>query len=88
MAEDSLRVIRFPGLARLAGGVLLVEADEQVGQLTADRLDLKNRGKLGQVDQPVRVPVVIGAVDDPEDTMVGLACLVRQATDLLQGVVA
>ena len=31
-------------------------------------------------------PVVVGPVDDPEDTVVSLACLVRQGADLLQRV--
>ena len=86
MAEDPPRVIRFPELARLGGSVFLVEADEQPGQLAADRLDPEQRGQLGQVGQPVRIPagpVVIGAIDNPEDMMVGLACLMQQAADLL-----
>jgi len=86
VAEDPLRVVRLPGLTWLASGVVVVEADEQVNQLAADRLDPEQRGQLGQVDQPVRIPagpVVIGAVDYPEDTVVGFACLVQQAAYLL-----
>src|SRR5262245_27296804 len=87
VAENPPRVIPFPGLVRLGGGVLLVKADEQVGQLAADRLDAEHRGQLRQVDQPVRIPagpIIIGAIDNPEDTMVDLAYLVQQAADLLQ----
>ena len=36
--EDALSVVPFPGFAGLAGGVVLVEADEQISQLTADGL--------------------------------------------------
>src|SRR6266849_7811655 len=88
VAEDPLGVIVLPGLAGLVGGVLLVEADEQVGQLAADGLDTEQRGQFGEVDQPVRIPagpVVVGAVDNPEDPVVGLACLVQQAADLTCG---
>src|SRR5215467_4365126 len=38
MLEDALGVVRFPGFAGLTGGVVLVEGDEQIGQLTADWL--------------------------------------------------
>ena len=38
MSEDPLGVVHFPGFIGLAGGVVLVEADEQIGQLTADGL--------------------------------------------------
>ena len=77
----------FPGLAWLGGGVLLVEADEQVGQLTADRLDPEQRGQLRQVDQPVRIPagpVVIAPSTIRKTRWWGLACLVQQAAELLQ----
>jgi hypothetical protein len=39
MTENPLGVVGLPGLARLAGCVFLVEADEQVGQLAANGLD-------------------------------------------------
>jgi hypothetical protein len=84
--KDALGVVRFPGFAGLAGGVVLVEADEQIGQLTADGLRAQQRGQLGKVDQPVGVPagpVVVGAVDNPEHAMVGLASLVEQSADLI-----
>src|SRR5207302_1938477 len=67
MSKDPLGVVRFPQLAGLAGGVVLVEADEQVGQLTADGLGAQQRGQLGEVDKPVGVPagpVVVGAIDN------------------------
>src|SRR6516165_10497207 len=86
--EDPLSVIRFPGLAGLAGGVVLVKADKQIGQLTADGPGAQQRRQFGQVDQPVGIPagpVVVGAVDNPEHAMVGLASLVQQAADLFGG---
>jgi hypothetical protein len=46
VAEDPLGIVGLPGVARLAGGVVLVEADQQVHQLTPDRLDPQQRGKL------------------------------------------
>jgi hypothetical protein len=46
--EDALSVIRFPGFARLAGGVVLVEADQQIAQLTADGRTAQQRGQFGQ----------------------------------------
>src|SRR5215831_14071095 len=86
VTENPLGVVGLPGLARLAGRVLLVEADEQVGQLAANGLHAEQRGQLGEVDEPVRIPagpVVVGAVDDPEDAVVGLACLMEQRADLI-----
>src|SRR5262249_54735252 len=70
------------------GGVVLVEADEQIGQLAADGLGAQQRGQLGEVDKPVGVPagpVIVGAVDNPEHLMVGLARLVEQSADLFGG---
>jgi hypothetical protein len=29
-------------------------------------------------------PVIVGSVDDPEDAMVSLACLMQQAADVLK----
>src|SRR5260370_477825 len=86
--DDALSVIRFPGFAGLAGGVVLVEADQQIRQLTADGLGAQKRGQFGEVDKPVGVPagpVVVGAVDNPEHAMVGLASLVKQSADLFGG---
>jgi hypothetical protein len=43
--------------------------------------------QLRQVDKPLRVPggpVIVGPVDDPENTMVSLARLMQQAADLLK----
>src|SRR6266516_6754630 len=45
VAKEPLRVVRLPGLAWLVRGVLLVKADEQIDQLTADRLDPEQRGQ-------------------------------------------
>jgi hypothetical protein len=67
--EDALTVVRFPGLGGLAGGGVLVQADQQIGQMATDELGAQQRGQLGQVDQPVRItagPIAVGAVDDPE----------------------
>src|SRR6516164_11221743 len=77
VAQDPLGVVALPGLAGLPGGVFLVEADQHVGQLAADRLGLQQCREYGQVDQPVGIPagpVVIGAIYDPEDAMVGFGC--------------
>jgi hypothetical protein len=86
--EDALGVVGFPGLAGLAGGVVLVEADKQVGQLAADGLGAQQRGQLRQVDKPVGVlagPVLVRAVGNPEHAMVGVASFVEQAADLFGG---
>ena len=45
MSENPLGVVRFPGLAGLARGVVLVEADEQIGQVAADGLGAQERGQ-------------------------------------------
>src|SRR5262249_54090048 len=89
VTKYALSVVGLPGLAGVAGGVLLVEADEQVGQLTTDRLHIQQRGQLGEIDQPVGIPagpVVIGAIHDPEDTMMGLGCLMEEAACLVESV--
>jgi hypothetical protein len=44
MAQDSLSVISLPRLARLASGVFLVQANQQVDQLTPDGLDPSRAG--------------------------------------------
>src|SRR5215469_15396123 len=85
MINDALSIVGLPRLAGRVGGVVLVEADEQIGQLTADRLGAEQRRQLGQGDKPVRVPagpVVVGAIDNPEHAMMGLASLVQQSADL------
>jgi hypothetical protein len=79
------RVISLPGLLPPGSGVFLVQADEQVDQLTADWLDPEQGGQFRKVDQPVRVPagpIVVGSVHNPEDTMMYFACLLEQAADL------
>src|SRR5215470_3446397 len=89
VTKYALSVVGLPGLAGVAGGVLLVEADEQVGQLTTDRLHIQQRGQLGEIDQPVGIPagpVVIGAIHDPEDTMMGLGCLMEETACLVESV--
>ena len=89
MIDDPPGVVRFPGFAGLVGGVVLVEADEQIGQFTAGGLGAQQRGQFGEVYQPVGVlggPVVVGAIDNPEHAMVGFASLVEQPADLFGGV--
>src|SRR5262249_55964398 len=89
VTKYALSVVGLPGLAGVAGGVLLVEADEQVGQLTTDRLHIQQRGQLGEIDQPVGIPagpVVIGAIHDPEDTRRGLACQWGEAVFFVESV--
>src|SRR5215469_3310112 len=85
MINDALSIVGLPRLAGRVGCVVLVEADEQIGQLTADGLGAKQRGQLGQGDKPLCVPagpVVVGAIENPEHAMVGLASLVEQSADL------
>src|SRR5215831_9878263 len=88
VTENPLGIVGLPGLARPVGCVLLVEADEQVGQLAANGSHAEKRRQFGEVDEPVRIPagpVVVGAVDDPEDAVVGLARLMEQGADLIHG---
>jgi hypothetical protein len=47
-------VIELPGFAGTLGRVLLVEADEQVDQLAADRPGAQQARQLGQLNQPLR----------------------------------
>src|SRR5258708_12966170 len=87
IAEDLLGVVGLPGLGRPGGRVFLVQADEQVDQLTADGLDSQQRGQLGEADQPVRIPagpILVSPIHDPEDPMVGLSRLMEKAADLLR----
>jgi hypothetical protein len=87
MAHDLAGVVQLPGFAWILGPVLLVEADEQVDQLAANGPAAQQVRQLRQLDQPLRIPrgpVIIGPVDDPEDTVVSLACLMKQTADLLQ----
>src|SRR5216683_5641089 len=88
LVEDPSGVVGLPGFAWAGGGVFLVEADEQISQLAADKLGVQQRGQFGEVDKPVGVPggpVVVGTINDPEHAMVGFAGLVEQVTDLLGG---
>src|SRR5260221_1366953 len=87
IAEDLLGVVGLPGLGRPGGRVFLVQADEQVDQLTADGLDSQQRGQLGEADQPVRIPagpILVSPIHDPEDPVVGLSRLMEKAADLLR----
>src|SRR5260370_4795883 len=87
IAQDLLGVVGLPGLGRPGGRVFLVQADEQVDQLTADGLDSQQRGQLGEADQPVRIPagpILVSPIHDPEDPMVGFSRLMEQAADLLR----
>src|SRR5215469_5320792 len=89
MIKDALSVVGLPGLAGVPSGVLLVEADEEVGQLTADRLAVQQLGQIGEIDQPVGIPtcpVVIGAIHDPEDEMMSLGCFMQEAACLVESV--
>src|ERR1700736_385937 len=87
MAQDLACVVDLPRFAGTLGRVLLVQADEQVDQLAAHRPGAQQVRQLRQVDEPLRVPgrpVIIGPVNDPENTMVSLARLMQQGADLLQ----
>ncbi len=87
MAQDLACVVDLPRFAGSLGRVLPVQADEQVDQFAAYRPGAQQVRKLGQVDEPLRVsgrPVIVGPVDDPENTMVSLARLVQQGADLLR----
>src|SRR5215467_7669531 len=85
MINDPLRIVVLPGLARMAGGVVLVETNEQICQLASDGIGAKQRGQLGQGYEPVGVPtrpVVVGAIDNAEDAMMSLTSLMQQLADL------
>ena len=87
MAQDLARVADLPGFAGTLGRELLVQADEQIDQLAADRPDAGQVRQLRQVDESLRIPrspVIVGPVGDPEDPVVSLARLMQQAADLLQ----
>src|SRR6185437_2732653 len=87
--QDLARVVGLPGFGRSLGRELLVEADEQVDQVASHRAGAQQVRQLRQVDEPLRVPgspVVVCSVDDPENAVVGLACLMEQCADLLQRV--
>src|SRR5580704_6208499 len=89
MTQDLACIVGLPRFAGSLGRVLLVQADEQVDQLAAHRPGAQQVRQLGQVDEPRRVPggpVIVGSVDDPVYTMVGLARLMQQVADLLQRV--
>src|SRR5881275_2503240 len=86
VAGDPACVVQLPGFGRVLGRVLPVQADQQVDQLAADRPGAQQVRQLRQVDEPLRVPgrpVIVRPVDDPENTMMSLACLMQQAADLL-----
>jgi hypothetical protein len=85
----ALSVVGLPRLTGMAGGVLLVEADEQVGQFAADQFRFQQRRQLGEIDQPVGVPagpVVIGAIHEPEDAMMGFGHFMEEAICLVENV--
>ena len=80
MAENPARIVGLPRLAWLFCSELPVEADQQVDQFAADRLDGQQIRQFGQVDEPPRVPagpVIVCAVYDPKYTVVRLRCLVQ-----------
>jgi hypothetical protein len=82
VAQDLACVVGLPRLTGSLGRVLLVQADEQVDQLAAHRPGAQQVRQLGQVDEPLRIPgspVIVGSVDDPENTVVSLARLCSKA---------
>ena len=84
MLDERPGVIVLPRARRLLLAVLLVEADEHVDELAANRRRAEQVGQLGQADEPVgvpRCPVVVGAVDDPVDAVVRLPRFVQQLAD-------
>ena len=85
--DDPSRVPLRPRLAWRPVPILSVEADEHVGQLAADGLATKQFAKLREVDEPVRVPggpIVVGAVRDSKDLVMGLCCLMQEASDAIE----
>jgi hypothetical protein len=85
MINDPLRIVVLPGLAWMAGGAVLVETNEQICQLASDGIGAEQGGQLGQGYEPVGVParpVVVGAIDNPEDAMMSLTSLMQQLADL------
>lgn len=60
---------------------------EQGDQLTAHRFHFEQCRQFGQVDESVRIPgspIVVGSIDDTENTVVGVsAASVQQTADLL-----
>jgi hypothetical protein len=80
MINDLLGVVVLPGLAWVAGGVVLVETNEPICQPASDRIDAKQRGQLGQGCESVGVParpVVVGAIDNPKNAMMSLTSLMQ-----------
>ena len=78
MAQDLTCVIGLPWFPGSLGRELLVQADKQVDQLAAHGPDAEQARQLRQVDKPLRIPgrpVIVGPVNDPEDLVVSLACL-------------
>src|ERR687891_1162992 len=79
--HELARVVVFPPLVRRARRVVPVELDQQMDQVAPHRYGPQNVGKLGEPDQPVRVPgcpVLVDAVGDPVHRVVGLRRLVQE----------
>src|SRR2546421_9492399 len=90
MSDDPLRVPLRPQLVKAGLRELLVERHQQPHQLAPDGAVAEDVGKLGEGDQPVRVPgrpVRIIAIDDPVDPVVRLPRLVKQRGDSLGALV-
>src|SRR5271155_1113075 len=88
VVENPAGGVGLPWFAGRLGGVELVQVHQQVDQLAADGRGLEQRRQLGQVDEPPPIParpVVVGSVDDAENTMMGLAGLTQKLTDLFRG---
>src|SRR5919106_908289 len=84
------RVEVLPPLIRSSLGVPAVQGDQQRDELAPNRGPAQEIGKLGETDQPVRVPrrpVLIGAVGDPVDDVVRFARLVQQLAYLGDAVI-
>src|SRR5262245_9223220 len=74
----------FPAPVRTLRREVAVEQHERMDEMTANRHGAEQFGKLGQPEQPVRVPrcpVRVGAVGDQVDDVVRLGRLVEQVCD-------
>ena len=69
VVENPAGIVGLPWFAGLLGGVELVQVHQQIDQLAADGRGLEQSRKLGQIDEPPRIParpVVVSSVDDAE----------------------
>src|SRR5207248_10262387 len=85
LLDDALRVPLRPWRIGARSRVVLVERDEQPDELAANGRSAQELRKLGELDQPVRVPrrpVGIVAFDDPVDAVMRLTGLLQERCDV------